>query len=1117
MKKGTISEFLDTAEMKKQLDVALDYIKQFNAAILNAQKINMAPDPSGISAAQAAAQAASASAQTLANAATNLSKIQPQVAQAIQQTTAAINAQQVSLNETLKTQALYQQRLKEISAQLKAVEADYKAGKISQDQFAQGTANLLREQASLKATTQALSQVIKLQVKDEEAAAGSVEQLRAKLLLLQKSFDNLSETERKSPLGKQLQETLISTNKTVSDLEQTTGRFQRNVGNYKSAGDGFVSSVKNGFGEVVSTLQGFVLQAGAVFGAAEILKQSIEAIIEKEQNIARLKATLDNLGKADAFDRLEASAKKLSNQFKYLQDDDLFPVFEKLIDYGKLTEKQLTELTPVIINFAAKQRIGLGEATDVITKALEGNGKALKSYGINIKDAKTEAERLEIVMTSLKEKVDGAGEAFGETTAGKIAESKRQFTELKEEIGDGLLPVLNGLLAGLKYVGIGLEDVASRGKNLLIKFFNPTLAALREVQQYQETLKNNANEFAQGLSPELSKLDTSELTTRQIAEQANIDRLDKILKSRNKIINDDDKQYAAQARANSQAVLEQIKVEIDNRNKLTLGAGGGEGGKGDADNTKLKTIRQKFFADELKDYVEQTKKLSENDALQLNSRIAFRKAGMAVEKDLLQQEYDAAVQVEKDKLDDVLANDKSSKNARINAENEYQARVADLATAYNYKQLKAAKQLQSDLIVITATAAKARKDEEAAIDKDFKEQQAAAEKTQVEKITALYNDQIYNQQAARDYELTQLEKDHNAKLISDEDYGKRRAEIENKYAIIILEREAQLAQDLINLHKSQGKDVAKEEAELAAIRLKIAQGLTNGLKAENDNQYANLEKGIEKAKSYFDQLSKLVTGLTGAAFDKQKNDLQEQIDLVEKKAKADVDAENASADAAQVKADKIAVINARKQAQQTELETRQRKIDQERARYEKAANIANIIITTALAVVKALSQGGIPLAVVTAAFGAAELAVAIATPIPKFKKGRKGGPATLGIVGDGGVPEVIASPDHKQAFITPDKDTLVNIPQDWNVYSDVEKYQKAIRANSFKGLPAMPAAVQPLSKEDYAAITRAEFATMIKAIQNKKEVSFYWHNGELRKAIKNAGSIDKYINDNLFA
>lgn len=184
---------------------------------------------------------------------------------------------------------------------------------------------------------------------------------------------------------------------------------------------------------------------------------ALQEALDADEATRRLESTLDNLGRGDAFDRITRKADEMAEKFRYLDNDDIVGVFNKLIDYGKLTEKEMNDLLPVIIDFAAKSKIGIDESADVIIKALEGNGKALKQYGIDIKDTGNEADRFQKIMGVLKEKVDGSAEAFQNSAKGGIMTARQELKNLSEEIGSTLIPILNTLLGWLLKAINGLK------------------------------------------------------------------------------------------------------------------------------------------------------------------------------------------------------------------------------------------------------------------------------------------------------------------------------------------------------------------------------------------------------------------------------------------------------------------------------------------------------------------------------------------------------------------------------------------------------------------------------------------------------------------------------------
>lgn len=238
---------------------------------------------------------------------------------------------------------------------------------------------------------------------------------------------------------------------------------------------------------------------------------AISEALDADESTQRLKSTLDNLGRGDAFDRITKKADEMAEKFRYLDNDDIVGVFNKLIDYGRLTEKEMNNLLPVIIDFAAKSKMGIDESADVIIKALEGNGKALKQYGIDLKDTGTEADRLEKIMGVLGPKVQGAGEAFQNSAKGGIMTARQELKNLAEEIGSVLIPILNTLLGwvlkainGVKKFFKDIRD-GFKGAFEINAIGN---ARARAEKAFEESLKSSVGEAVTAIQNQL-KVDAS--------------------------------------------------------------------------------------------------------------------------------------------------------------------------------------------------------------------------------------------------------------------------------------------------------------------------------------------------------------------------------------------------------------------------------------------------------------------------------------------------------------------------------------------------------------------------------------------------------------------------------
>ena len=146
------------------------------------------------------------------------------------------------------------------------------------------------------------------------------------------------------------------------------------------------------------------------------------------------------------------------------------------------------------------------------------------------------------------------------------------------------------------------------------------------------------------------------------------------------------------------------------------------------------------------------------------------------------------------------------------------------------------------------------------------------------------------------------------------------------------------------------------------------------------------------------------------------------------------------------------ILEAERERKRQLLEKKKRKEQERQAKLDKAFALAKIAFDTLMAVSAVASTGGgtryadfgVSAGILTGlviANGAAQAAAVLATPLPRYKDGRKGGKKETAIVGDGGVHEIIER-QKGGIELTPKKDTIVNLERGDNVYSSVDEYLK---------------------------------------------------------------------------
>jgi hypothetical protein len=129
-------------------------------------------------------------------------------------------------------------------------------------------------------------------------------------------------------------------------------------------------------------------------------------------------------------------------------------------------------------------------------------------------------------------------------------------------------------------------------------------------------------------------------------------------------------------------------------------------------------------------------------------------------------------------------------------------------------------------------------------------------------------------------------------------------------------------------------------------------------------------------------------------------------------------------------------------------EERRREIRRRELQAQKEQAIFNATINTAQGVTSALATANIPLSIIIAALGAAQIAMIASREIPAYKMGTDNHEGGLAYVGDGGKHEAVWQPSSGWS-ITPNKTTLVNLEKGSKVLPDAIKAPIFNTANPF--------------------------------------------------------------------
>lgn len=291
-----------------------------------------------------------------------------------------------------------------------------------------------------------------------------------------------------------------------------------------------------------------------------------------------------------------------------------------------------------------------------------------------------------------------------------------------------------------------------------------------------------------------------------------------------------------------------------------------------------------------------------------------------------------------------------------------------------------------------------------------------------------YAQRILANDQAKNADLTALAGEYEQGLIKTKEYNERKNEIEQGYAQEAIKQQLQLAGDLIQVKKDQGEDTAKDEIELAKLQIRLSELVTAKKLSDLEKQKAKQAEINAAIKNLAEGAANFVIALVDAGFTNRKNQIAAEKDENDKRTQQEIDAVDRSLGTEQEKADKIAVIKAKQQSQNEAFARQQKKIDVEKAKFDKAVSIARIIENTAVGITSALAQfpPNVPLSILIGALGAVQLGTVLAQPIPQYAKGTKNAKGGLSIIGEEGA-EKVDLPNGK-SFISASTAQLINLP-----------------------------------------------------------------------------------------
>lgn len=963
-----------------------------------------------------------------------------------------------------------QTALSSVKAELSKLNRIENEGKeLTEEQVARKR-ELINSEKEHKQIISGLNQVIQNDIKLNQAASGSMNEMAQSLSKARIAYRNLTEEERNSPFGQELLKSIQKTDSKIKEFDASIGNHQRNVGNYAGGFNTLQYSVQ----QVARELPSLTMSLSQFFLA---ISNNIPILSDEIVKAKNANAALRAEGKKGVpvwkqlissvfswqtalvvgITVITAYGKEISNFFKAL-----FGAKQALIE--------VSEVQRIFGENIAKDTIELDVMIDKLkntTKGTEDYNKArmkiIDKYGDYLKGQKDEIRNLE--------DLDAAYKILTQSIIQNSIQKGLQEANSKmiEEYNKGMESALDGVLEKFeeKY---GKEKGAEKFMTFKIGITSDDEELRKSAEEiYKEFNRKEFQSYSYGGGMEILKNDLSETKEELIGLNNRLEDGRKSLLAMEKTFR---KFYGEEAPQSIDILVkkQQELKEIESRPARTL------------EEQRTKNRDKKRVEDEIKwlqslgietdkqaksrekeekkihDYII---KLQERERNAYNQMLSLKeKEGSEANKRIVQDErfsYEERIEALNKYSEALKASVKTNAYAQI--EKLIRETTIGLGKDPDNEKDRAevAQKVSNQVLLI-------RQKEALEIEKIT--EQSAKTQLQIEEdrvkkmLKSIQEEADARSRAISGKESTEydyLAKDYKKGLMSEEVYQPKKKAISDKYALIRFDEEQKMLEQQLNTFGLKEEEKNDIERRLADNRLEYEKWV-------NEQEIAAAEALAEKKKELLQDVFNFGQQLIEQRFQNQLNALEEESEANDEwseREKERIDRLEEAGAISKEQADaRKAVVDDQAAARENELENKRAEIRKKQAVFEKAIAVADIMRELASAIFKIQAEAAAAAAIpyVGAALAAAALsqipwitamagvqtATVLATPIPEYAQGTEDHPGGLAIVGDGGKSEMIIAGG--KVFRTPSTDTLVDLPPHSVVLPDFNAGMNTLKA-----------------------------------------------------------------------
>ena len=795
-----------------------------------------------------------------------------------------------------------------------------------------------------------------MQQKQQMAVAGSIDEMSQRLNLMKNAYRALSTEQRNSAFGANLLKEIQTLDPVLKTANAALGDHQRNVGNYGSAISGFANKAWGGIRKLAYALPGIGI-AGIMGEISTVVKGVISTwglFKEKSDETKMRSQSIVEVNKASAASFAEQSVKLTVLKDRFLEagasaqqkKNVMIELNKEFGDYG-LNLKSVDETEDFLV-----------KKTPAFLKMLDTKAKATAAFSLATdlykKALVARAKGDEEYVTGLKR----IWTDYGSATMGQGATSSPFYSSVTADTKQAELFNRQRRLAAAKERDKEIDENMRKYK-----------VYIKQATSYEKQLANLQRDS--GMTPVLKE---------------------KVVQPKNVLVSKPIDFSEDQRKADDNLLKESIESQ-----KETL-------------NTRLFYLKQ-IISNEDKSYEDREAALAESIEIQKQLidkqgqiELTSIKSKLAEIDKLNSEGGKAAVQA---KLNEISQIEKIEEKKRSAEQKTLLNSKDDLAKKMKLLIEEAELRAKAENLIQSANNEKGKIQSQGDLDKinlAVKNINDEAKKAGVKVDTQAIDDELEK--------LIALHEEYRKGKKTLDEYNRQKGILHDTVTLKALEEHGKILEIQRNALKSLGKDTD-------GIDKQIAENNDNHkrltLKTEDeiaDAKWVKTKKTTDDIVHYTREAAGIISDIMNNRFTAEKNAIQDVENAQQQSYAKDVENIEKSSASEQDKANKLKILESKRQAQKEANAREQRRIDVEKAKFDKAQAILNIILNTASAVVAQLSipGAGIGLAAAAGAIGAAQLAVAAAAPLPKYEKGRNGGPAEWALTDEKG-PELYIEPD----------------------------------------------------------------------------------------------------------